>query len=88
MQLRTTTPALGLYNTAMLGSCQQRHGITTWGATCAQDAYNAEHYTEFGIQHVEGTTFKSLILRHYPELEGSIGDVRDSVPPDKCRLSR
>ena len=46
------------------------------GATCAQDAYNAEHYTEFGIQHVEGTTFKSLLLRHYPELEASIGDVR------------
>ena len=46
------------------------------GAACAQDAYNAEHYTEFGIQHVEGTSFKALLLRHYPELEASIGDVR------------
>ena len=41
-----------------------------------QDSYNAKHYTEFGIQHVEGTSFKSLLLRHYPELEASIGDVR------------
>lgn len=48
---------------------------------CAQDAYNAEHYTEFGIQHVEGTTFKSLLLRHYPDLEVSIGDVRAPASP-------
>ena len=33
------------------------------------------------MQHVEGTTFKSLLLRHYPELEASIGNVRSPAPP-------
>ncbi|KAK9827996.1 hypothetical protein WJX81_006931 [Elliptochloris bilobata] len=40
-----------------------------------QESYNADTYTKFGFDHVENTTFKSLLLRHYPELEDSIGSV-------------
>ncbi|KAK9827997.1 hypothetical protein WJX81_006952 [Elliptochloris bilobata] len=40
-----------------------------------QEAYNEDYYTPFGMAHIKNTTFKSLLLRHYPELEDSIGDV-------------
>ncbi|KAK9825686.1 hypothetical protein WJX81_004113 [Elliptochloris bilobata] len=40
-----------------------------------QESYNPDFYTKWGFNHVETTTFKSMILRHYPELEDSIGDV-------------
>lgn len=41
---------------------------------CAQEAFNAESYTQEGIDHVQSTTFKDMLLRHYPELEPSIGN--------------
>ena len=40
-----------------------------------QEAYNADHYTQWGLDHIASTNFKSLLVRHYPELESSIGDV-------------
>ena len=40
-----------------------------------QESYNAATYTSEGLEHVKASTFKALLLRHYPELEASIGDV-------------
>ena len=40
-----------------------------------QEAYNADHYTQWGLDHINSTNFKSLLIRHYPELEASIGNV-------------
>lgn len=47
--------------------------------SCAssQEAYNAEHYTQ-GLDHIASTNLMSLLIRHYPELETSIGKVPGS----------
>ncbi len=39
-----------------------------------QESFNAKSYTQEGIDHIQSTTFKGLLLRHYPELEASIGN--------------
>ena len=36
--------------------------------------YNATYYTQFGIDHIDNNTFKTLLLRHYPDLGDSIGE--------------
>ena len=43
---------------------------------CAQEAFHADSYTQFGLDHIHATGFKELVLRHYPELEASIGAVK------------
>ena len=43
-----------------------------------QESYNAETYTEEGLAHLENTSFKSMLLRHYPELKDSIGNVTNA----------
>jgi hypothetical protein len=43
-----------------------------------QEAYHEKSYTKEGLAHVEATTFKTLILRHYPELKDSVGDVNNA----------
>ncbi len=43
-----------------------------------QESYNAETYTAEGLAHVENTSFKSMLLRHHPELKNSIGDVTNA----------
>jgi len=40
-----------------------------------QESFNAETYTAKGIEHVQTTTFKKMLLRHYPGLADSVGDV-------------
>ena len=34
--------------------------------------YNAETYTQFGINYIEEITFKKLLIKHYPELSNVI----------------
>ena len=41
---------------------------------CSQENFNADTYTKQGLEPVQSTTFKNLLLRHYPELEASIGN--------------
>lgn len=36
--------------------------------------FNTEWYTEFGMDHIEKTSFKDLLIRHYPELNTVIPD--------------
>ena len=40
----------------------------------AQESFNAETYTQEGMDLIQSTTFKNLLLRHYPELSASIGN--------------
>jgi len=40
-----------------------------------QESFNADTYTAKGITHVQTTTFKKMLLRHYPGLAESMGDV-------------
>ncbi|MFI5893835.1 peroxidase family protein [Actinoplanes sp. NPDC051513] len=43
--------------------------------------YRPEIYTQFGLDHVAGTTMTSLIHRHCPELAGVIPDGRNAFAP-------
>jgi hypothetical protein len=36
---------------------------------CVQESYTAVSYTQEGLDHINATNFRSLLLRHYPELE-------------------
>jgi hypothetical protein len=46
---------------------------------CAmQESFHEDFYTRKGLAHVQATTFKALLLRHYPMLGQSIGDVTNA----------
>ncbi len=43
-----------------------------------QESFHEGFYTKEGLAHVQAATFKALLLRHYPELGPSIGDVTNA----------
>ena len=43
-----------------------------------QESFHEDFYTKKGLAHVQATTFKTLLLRHYPKLGQSIGDVTNA----------
>lgn len=45
--------------------------------------YTPETYTKWGLQWIEETTMKKLILRHYPRLSGVLSDVENVFAPWK-----
>ena len=46
------------------------------------DDYTEEVYTKEGLKWVDDATFKSVILRHYPELETSgLGNIKNAFEP-------
>ena len=45
------------------------------------DYYNSETYTERGLQWVDQATFKSVLLRHYPDLAPSLEGVENAFNP-------
>ena len=51
-----------------------RAADSTLAHASVQESFNAGTYTQEGLDHIQSTTFKSLLLRHYPELEASIGN--------------
>ena len=51
-----------------------------------QEAYNEEHYSAVGLAHVKDVSFKAVILRHYPELKESIGNVQSAFSPWEGKL--
>lgn len=50
------------------------------------DKWTPEVYTAWGLRHVETTSFKSLVSRHYPELAGHIAPNNAFQPwrPEQC----
>ena len=46
-----------------------RHDVCQHAAASAQESYTADSYTQEGLDHIRATNFKSLVLRHYPELK-------------------
>lgn len=45
------------------------HGLHHDAVERPQESYTADSYTQEGLDHIRATNFKSLVLRHYPELE-------------------
>lgn len=43
--------------------------------------YDEEHYTRSGLQWVENTSMKTLLLHHYPELGPSLGPIDNAFKP-------
>ena len=43
--------------------------------------YDEEHYTKSGLRWVEDTSMKTLLLRHYPELQPSLGPIDNAFAP-------
>ena len=46
-----------------------------------KDGYTKENYTQTGLDWIENTTFKDVILRHYPELEPNLQGVENAFGP-------
>ncbi|KAI8496599.1 Alpha-dioxygenase 2 [Branchiostoma belcheri] len=49
------------------------------------DYYNSATYTQEGLDWVEKATMSSVLLRHYPSLEGSLGGVTNAFRPWKLQ---
>lgn len=47
------------------------------------DDYTPEIYTQFGLNWIEKNTMKSVLLRHFPELEQTLGGVSNAFNPWK-----
>ena len=46
------------------------------------DCYNAETYTAEGLKWIDDSDFKTVILRHYPELAGTgLGNIMNAFEP-------
>ena len=58
--------ALSLKKSAKLALSDAACQLST---RCAQESYTADSYTQEGLDHIHATNFKSLVLRHYPELK-------------------
>ncbi len=43
--------------------------------------YDEEHYTRAGLRWIDDNSMKSVLLRHYPELEPSLGPVENAFTP-------
>ncbi len=52
------------------------------------DSYNEETYTKIGIEWVDKTDFKTVLLRHYPELNSTgLNNIQNAFEPwDKGKL--
>ena len=44
-------------------------GLTLTRHRRVQESFTADSYTQEGLDHIHATNFKSLVLRHYPELK-------------------
>ncbi|XP_078701821.1 uncharacterized protein LOC144927903 [Branchiostoma floridae x Branchiostoma belcheri] len=49
------------------------------------DYYNSATYTQEGLEWVEKATMSSVLLRHYPSLEGALGGVTNAFRPWKLQ---
>jgi hypothetical protein len=45
------------------------------------DDYDAEHYTKAGMQWIDDNSMKTVLLRHFPELEPALGPVENAFEP-------
>ena len=46
------------------------------------EKYDAEHYTKEGLQRIDQTTLKGMMLRHFPELaESGLMQVKNAFEP-------
>ncbi|NUO01382.1 MAG: tetratricopeptide repeat protein [Saprospiraceae bacterium] len=46
------------------------------------DCYTAEYYTQEGLEWIDKTDFKTVILRHFPELEKTgLGNIKNAFEP-------
>jgi len=45
------------------------------------DDYNAEHYTRAGLRWIDDNGMKTVLLRHYPELEPALGPLENAFVP-------
>lgn len=43
--------------------------------------YDEEHYTRTGLRWVENNSMKTVLLRHYPELQASLGPIENAFGP-------
>jgi hypothetical protein len=43
--------------------------------------YDADHYTSAGLEWIDDNSMKSLLIRHCPELELSLGKVDNAFKP-------
>ena len=69
--------------------CINRHGTSSDGADrFFTDDYTEEVYTAEGLQWIDDATFKTVLLRHYPELLGTgLANVENAFEPwDEDRL--
>jgi hypothetical protein len=46
------------------------------------DCYTKEYYTSEGLKWIDESSFKKVILRHYPELAGTgLGNIKNAFEP-------
>lgn len=45
------------------------------------DDYNAEHYTRAGLRWIDDNGMKTVLLRHFPELEPALGPLENAFVP-------
>jgi hypothetical protein len=45
------------------------------------DDYNAEHYTKAGLQWIDDNSMKTMLLRHFSELEPALGPLENTFMP-------
>lgn len=46
-----------------------------------RESYNADIYTQFGLDYIDNTTFKQILLRHIPNLQNNLLNVANAFQP-------
>jgi hypothetical protein len=45
------------------------------------DDYNDEHYTKAGLDWINNSSMKTVLLRHFPELAPALGPIGNAFAP-------